>query len=456
MYEVPLTSPHADFFKGKPSVWYRLFMIGMHCVNVSIVYMLWGWCPALLFAVHPLCVWGVAWVTGNYYATAAYFTLIAYFIITKMPNVWGALIAMPIYAAGLNSTVCPMTFPFLFLFIGQPWGLTMFFPLFQFMKGKRFQTGIKIRYNINNDKVIRDKSVKVNLLRRPAVMTRVVARYIYPCFFPDRLGFFDGFGRKLKENPIVYNAFHSYDLNFFVCFALCLSVFIGGLLIHPVGILWFFCFLMLHSQFNLTGQFYAQRYLYLALVGFCVVVGTAIQPYPILVACIVTFLIIRTHLYIPAWKNQEAVWRNDVETFNYFSQTSNNLAQFYLQVDDKEFTAWKFNEIAALLFKAENQEPNSWEIQMNIACLFAKMGNYEECLVRSKRCLALVKPLGGVSMPVDVLNEQIKNLEEHLQKQKESANVADPNNGRAITSLPELQEGVNHGTRTEERVLEPC
>ena len=71
MYEVPLTQPPQDLYYKRPSKWYRLFMIGMHCVNTWVIYMLWGWCPALLFAVHPMSVWGVAWVTGNYYATTA-------------------------------------------------------------------------------------------------------------------------------------------------------------------------------------------------------------------------------------------------------------------------------------------------------------------------------------------------------------------------------------------------
>ena len=57
MYEVPQEGPPPEFWATKPSKFYRLFMIGMHCVNVSVIYLLWGWAPALLFAVHPIGVW---------------------------------------------------------------------------------------------------------------------------------------------------------------------------------------------------------------------------------------------------------------------------------------------------------------------------------------------------------------------------------------------------------------
>ena len=113
MYEVPEKGASVTHFQGKPSKFYRLFMIGMHCVNVSVIYLLWGWAPALLFAVHPIGVWGTAWVTGNYYATTAYFCLIAFYAMSTLPNVYGAVIGMTLFTAALNSTICGLTFPFI-------------------------------------------------------------------------------------------------------------------------------------------------------------------------------------------------------------------------------------------------------------------------------------------------------------------------------------------------------
>ena len=111
LYDIPMEGTGHGFWSRSPSPWYRAFMIGMHCVNVSIIYLIWGWTPALLFAVHPMSVWGTAWVTGNYYATTAYFCLISYYILTVFPNAWGALAAVAIYIGIKLNDLCNR-FPF--------------------------------------------------------------------------------------------------------------------------------------------------------------------------------------------------------------------------------------------------------------------------------------------------------------------------------------------------------
>ena len=189
-------------------------------------------------------------------------------------------------------------------------------------------------------------------------------------------------------------------------------------MIHPFGTLWFFCFAALHSQFNITGQFFAQRYLYLASIGLCIVVGTMIQPYPIVVAVVATALAIRTHKYIPQWKSQEYVWMNDVEMYPYCAQAWNNAAQYFLQVDVKEQQPYELNKMAYFLFKAESMEPHSWEIQMNIACFFVRTGNFEEALVRTRKSLALLEPLGGLPHPAEQLRKQIVTLQTWIRNKE--------------------------------------
>ena len=424
MYEVPLTAPPIDFFMTRPSVMYRLFMIGMHCVNSTVIYLLWGFAPALLFAVHPMGVWGTAWVTGNYYATAAYFTLISYYIIHQFPNVWGALVAMPIFTAALNSTVCPINFPFLFLFTGPAWGLVMFFPLVMYFRGKKFKTGIKIRESINNMKVVRSGEVKVNYFRRLAVMVKIMAKYTFASLYPDRLGFFDNTGHALKENKDVWNKWHSFNKDFWVSLAVCVSVFIAGYLISPVGIFWYFVLMSIHSQFNLMGQFYAQRYIYLPLVGLCVVVGTALSAFPIALAVVATILVVRTHCFIPAWKDMRAVWTNDMEAFPYSPFVYNNLAQHILQTPGNTLPSSMMNYIAYLLFKSNEMKPNFWEIEMNIACFYARLGQLQGALEYTQRAIRNLEPLGGNRVPLDMLKNQEIELTRIINEQQRSATLS--------------------------------
>lgn len=420
MYEVPLMAPDFKFFFTRPAVAYRLFMITMHCVNVSIIYMIWGWAPALLFAVHPIGAIGTAWVTGNYYATATYFTLIAFYFIHTFDSWWASLIAAPIFLSALYSTVCPITFPFVFLFGSSKWGLVMFVVLAYFFTTKKWKVGIGIRKGITNQKFVSTKFHASRLI----LMTKVVARYIFNALIPIRMGFFDNFGHRLRDRKGVYEKICSPNLNFFSCLSLCLLVLFIGIKVNMLAIFWFFSFAMLHSQWNLTGQFFALRYLYLAMIGLCVVVGTIIQPYPVIVAIVATLLIVKTYSFLPAWKCQENMWKNDIEAYPYSGQVYNNYAQYILSISsdgkDKSIPEIKphhLNLAAYLLFKSDEIEPDSWEINMNIACFFARVGDIKECLKRTDKAISILEPLGGIKLPMEMLTKQRAEIIKILEKQ---------------------------------------
>lgn len=446
MYEVPETGPHPSLWVNKPSRWYRLFMIGMHCVNVSIIYLLWGWAPALLFAVHPIGVWGTAWVTGNYYATTAYFCLISYYFLTTLPNAFGAAIAMAFYTAALNSTICGITFPFLFLFpfMGTPWGLTLFFPLAMYLRGKRFTTGIKIRLDFNKGKVVQAKFT----WRRLILMTKVVARYIHICLFPERQGFFRSFGSGLQEYQEKYDRIHSANSEFWASLALCLTLFIGGLFINPVGTVWFFGIIMLHSQWNMTGQFFAERYAYLPIIGLCLIAGTVLQHYPIAMAAVVTYLAYKTHKFIPYWQNQEKLWEKDVESFPEHALAYNNFAQWFMNGTKHE--PYIINRTAMLLQQAVMRAPNSWEIHMNLAC-FAVMyiRDYKEGLRETRIALDLIRKIGGGANEYSMqrLIEQEKKLIKKIQWEAKSFTPeGGRDNGKSTKKTTRILEPVGAGS----------
>lgn len=462
LYDVPDSPPPIEFFKTKPHWGYRLFMIGMHCVNVSVVYLLWGWAPALIFAVHPQAVWGVAWVTGNYYATAAYFTLISYFILHQFPSIIGAAVALPIFAAALNSTICPLNFPFFASVALWPWGLCFFWPFAAFLTGKRFRTGIKIRYNFHQNK----KKVDARFTwRRLLLMTRVVARYTYDAIVPTRCGFFGPMGQYMRDDPEIYEQYHSANKDFWASLGVVLSVLLLGVVVDWRAALWFFVIIAIHSQFNITGQFYAQRYLYLPIVGLCVIAGKLLQPYPIALTAVVTFLVIRTHLFIPSWRHMGKVYQNDIENYPENCQVYNNMAQWMLAVGDNvTMTPDRVNELAMYLYKSEKVKPDAWENQMNIAAFLATVNRWDEAYDRTIKSITLLEPLGGVRKPLHCLLEQKVNFEKKLMDQNKKAGEAELGalfHGSSADKDPTGREvGRDHGQRTRSQeagaeVLEP-
>lgn len=388
LYEVPLTAPvakrddkgniiEAQIYDRKPSKWYRLFMIGMHAVNTAIIYLLWGWAPALLFAVHPVGVWGTAWVTGNYYATTTYFCLIAYYFLHNFPNIWGCGVAMALYATALNSTIEALAFPFVLLAVGNLWGIPMLFPLYMFLTGKRFTTGMKIREGFINEKRVKGFSVN-----RLFLMTKVIGRYVFTMLYPDRLGFFGPFGANIHDNQQKYDDMHAPNKEFWQNLALCLVFFALGMMVSPFATMWFFGFVVLHSQWKIMGQFFAVRYLYIAIVGSCVILGSVLQSYPVVLACLVTYYLVRTHVHIFAFRNMNAIWQNDFDTWPEHAQCWNNLAQSFMRENQQgvSLPSWKINLMAAYILRAQEMDPKAWEINMNVACFYAIIGQWPMCL----------------------------------------------------------------------------
>jgi hypothetical protein len=283
-----------------------------------------------------------------------------------------------------------------------------------FLTGKKFATGYKIRLRFHQNKHLVDTKPT---WKRLCLMTKVVARYTYDTIVPDKLGFFGPMGQNMRDEQKVYDDMHAPNKEFWWALALVLTVFTAGMLISPVGALWFFVTIALHSQWNLTGQFYAQRYLYLPLVGLCVVAGTALQPYPIAMTAVVTFLVIRTHLFIPAWRNQGAVLKNDLENYPENGQVYNNYAQ-WIMARGKPMNNIELNELSMNLFKAEKMDPKAWEVQMNLAAFFATVGHWDEAYKRTLQAIDLLRPLGGIKEPMVALETQKANIEKILAEKK--------------------------------------
>ena len=375
-YTYGVVIPPWELFDHRVSKWERASIIGIHFVNVVVIYLLWGFLPALIFSCSPLSVWGAAWITGSMYSTAAMFTLIAYYIIHQFPNAWGALVSATLFNAGINSTICPLLFPFMAIF--EPWIAVFFIPFIWLLNSSRFKTALEVRNNLY------DNPVKFDW-RRIFVMVKVIGRYTYQAIIPNKPCMFTGFGQDIRENKVTYELMHQADAQFYTSLALIVSVFTMGMLVSPFGICWFFGIIALHSQFNLTGQFYAQRYLYLPLVGMVIVLGgvlKALSPIaPYLAPIYLTWLFFKASSFVSSFKNQDKFLMNDINTNPDYYYTYNNLAIHLLNRNGD------INQVLALLKTAEKVKPDAWETQMNISKAYIHNKQYDLALEHTEKGL---------------------------------------------------------------------
>src|SRR3990167_8904264 len=113
--------------------------VGVYTAVCGYIHLLFGWKAAVLFAVFPLNVSGVAWVTGNYYMSTVLLVLAAWHWLAQgVP-----LAAIMFYGAALNSTL--LSLPFIVPALFFPWGWLCSIPFMTFLFGKRLRTGLKLR-----------------------------------------------------------------------------------------------------------------------------------------------------------------------------------------------------------------------------------------------------------------------------------------------------------------------
>ena len=307
LYNVPEALPPHDFMKRTPPVRVRVWCIANHCLNVIFVGILFGWKPALLFAVHPVAVSQVCWITGNYYAGTTLLVLAAYWCIQTFG--WlGALPGMAFYTAAINSTATALGVPLFYLMMLNPIGLTLFFPLYKYFTGKRFIAGIAIRRRMRGTPFDKIEHKKL------AFMTKVVGEYLIMFFAPFKMGLFRFLGEHVTRTEKQYNKDCAFDSLFWKSLGGCFAIFIAGLLVNPMGMWWFFCTIAPHTQFKVYGQSNpCDRYMYMPMIGLCILAANAV-PEPILFM-FTGFLLYRSHMYIPDWANVEALHRGNLVNF---------------------------------------------------------------------------------------------------------------------------------------------
>ena len=402
LYVVPETSPPPTFYSSKPHPWRHFFLVLIHCLNVFVINLLFGWQVALLFAFHPLSVNGTAWITGGYYAVTAFLSLTGFFFLTNFPNLFGAIISSLFFTAALGSTITCIGMP-LFIWFFNPWGLVWFWPLATYVFGKRFTAGFAIRNAGKKDNIT---------WRKPAVMTKVIAYYIKLALFPSKLGFFRSFGFYYGKHTDAKKEMDSYNKDFLVALATVGCFTYIGWQFSPLGTLWFLFNIAPFSQFKLLGQFVAERYLYLPNIGICLILASMLGAYPILFTVLATLYIYRSHLYIPSFQCIENLYKNGIKNFPECISNYCNLGERMLHTGE---TLRSYR----LLFKALEMDGDSFLAHTNLAAYWIGVKNFDKAIYHTKNALASE---GHADLAEKVLGGQQKQLEKivaNLKKESE-------------------------------------
>lgn len=371
LYEVPITSPPVSFYSSQPHPWRHFFLILTHSLNVWVIHMLFGWQVAAMFAFSPLSVNGTAWITGGYYAVTMFLSLTSYYFIISYPGVFGLFVGSVFFTAALGSTITCIGIPFVLILMGYWPGAILFWPLAMYLFGKRFQTG----YNIRNQGK-KDSFSPIKLI----VMTKVMAYYIRVMLWPDKLAFFREFGRRYRTNDKEQKDMEATNSMFWSSLLLTLTFIVVGWQFSPLGVIWFIATLAPFTQFKILGQFVAERYLYLPQLGIFLILGSALSSHPIALAVVITAYIYRSHLYIPAFRKIESLYKNGITNFPDCVSNVANLGERYLHIG-------QIHRARRLLEEGLRMEPNGFLCSTNLAAYWISVKGYKQALYYTENAL---------------------------------------------------------------------
>jgi len=336
---------------------YRLINIVFHLGTVWTIYLLFsalgkksdGFYPAAIFAVHPILIESVGWISGGPYVRYSFFLLAAlltYIMSKKISKFY--FISLTFTALGLFASEKAIVFPLiLFLYevtfsdIRRNWKRLIPFFLLSCIWISLYVLKIGMRYsNLQNE--FYQKPVIYNpLIQLPIALTS----YLSLIFWPDKL--------TLYHSEMSFSQVE-YGIRFLITLGL-----LGGL-----GIFWkknrliffwlsFFIVSLLPTLLPFGWSWIvAERYVYLGTIGVLSVVGyvlgaiiknkkTEAIGYLIFIL-IILGLMTRTIVRNIDWKNEDNLWIATGRTSSSDPKTHNNLGDVYGRQGDLARSAEEF------------------------------------------------------------------------------------------------------------------
>jgi len=378
---------------------YRLANIFFHLGNTLLVYILVGllhkpvlaFFSASLFAVHPIMVESVTWISGGIHAQYSFFVLFSliFFVLFKQKeNKKFLVISLFLFLLALNSSEKAIILPLLaFLFslsfenFSQALKDILPFLIIGLVLGLGFFGAMSRRLADLQSEFYHSLQTTNPLVEIPIAITS----YLELIFWPKNLTlyhsemFFDQ-GEYLFRLGILFffliGLVYFFNRNRQVFF--WLSFFLISLLptLIPLGISWIV----------------AERYVYLGSIGIIVLMALIIEkigeifrhrkiPYALLTILILIFGA-RTMARNTDWADQDSLWLATARTSPSSPQNHNNLGDLYSRQGNFEKAAEEFQ-------KAIELKPNYGDAYHNLANTYHQMGKKELAVENYQKALSL-------------------------------------------------------------------
>ena len=380
---------------GKIPLFYRLVNICFHLGAVLLTYILFSilidsktaFFIASIFAVHPIQIESVTWISGGPYAEYGFFvlfTLLAY-TLSKRNNKW-IFIAISGFIFSILAAHVAIVFPLILLLfiisfedIRRDWKRLVPFFVISLIVVLINLKGISQRLTSFQTDFYQEAQILNPLIQIPIAITSYLELIFWPkglTLYHSEMSFSQG---EYILRLIIFIIFlgiivYSFGRNRRVFFGL--SLFIISLLptLTPLGITWIV----------------AERYVYLGAIGIYFVVALGIKKLSeikklniaakIFFSLIIISLLTRTIIRNIDWKNEDNLWIATGKTSPSSPNTHNNLGDVYGRRGDIERAIYEFK-------KAIEIKPNYADAYHNLANTYHGIGRLEEAVENYKKAI---------------------------------------------------------------------
>lgn len=365
------------------TVWLIFFLL-LRTTRLTVAIM-----SASLFAVHPILVESVTWISGGVYAQYSFFFLLSFVAYVISAN------RGKLYILSLAS------FALMLFSSERSIALSLAFPLYELSR-ERLRTNWKkiLPYLVGSMLTVilnfvqigqrrvyfvsdspPDQIVMNPLLQIPIAITS----YIELIFWPDKLTLYHSEMIFTQLEYVIRLFFFilflglilfCYRKNRFLFFWLCFFMVFLSLTLTPLGITWIV----------------AERYVYLGALGIFIpvvwVFAKVIEHRRFKTAAIAVFIIIvigfsiRTIVRNVDWYNEDNLWLAAARTSPSSSQNHNNLGDYYGRHGDLENSVRHFQRAIEL-------KPNYADAHHNLGNAYRNLGRLDEAVSQYEKALSI-------------------------------------------------------------------
>lgn len=334
----------------------HLFSIFLHNANVVLLFsFLITFIPiklafytCILFAIHPICIQSIGWVSGRGYPISLFFCLLGFNLVVMVKNapiftpealqgLYFALLTIlygVIYYISITAQFAVLATFVIQVFLGNYFFAVMG-AVISIMAGLNIiREVVKLRTDVFKEQNLAH-STKFKL-QKIIVAFKSLAYYTRLCIFPKRMGLYHTFEYHYSEKT------EKEDKWFWLGFVIFLEFIAGfwfGNNIIKFAIIWYLAYIFIFLNWITIHQFVSERYVYIPSIGICLLLAYGFfildtfffGDYPVFMAFCCGLYLMRTWVHLPTYNEEVSFYQSNIWNFPDSEVAFGNLGVTYMR-----------------------------------------------------------------------------------------------------------------------------